>query len=219
MEPQKIYKITNDINAKVYVGQTGKTLTDRFRRHCSESTWKNTKRMPIVFAIKKYGKEHFKIELLEELPIGTPQLIVDSKETEWGYKLNAFSPNGYNLKFGNGRRQWSDEVKKKIGESQRGKYVSDETRRKLSQSHIGNRLSTETKKKLSLLWKGVRPCKLAQQNSVVASSKTYVLIDPTGVHREIHNMAQFCREHGYNKGQMCLLASGKKDSYRGWKRL
>lgn len=174
--------------------------------------------MPIIFAIKKYGKQHFKIELLEELPIGTPQSIVDSKETEWGYKLNAFSPSGYNLKFGNGRRQWSDEVKKKIGDSQRGKYVSAETRSKLSKSHMGNKLSDATKKKLSVRWKGIRPNKLAQQNSIAASSKTYALIDPSGTPKEIHNMAQFCRENGYNKGQMCLLVNGKKDSYRGWKK-
>jgi group I intron endonuclease len=219
METQKIYVIRNDINSKVYVGQTGKSLQERFTRHCAEAIWKNTKRMPIVMAIKKYGKEHFSIHLLEELPLGTEQAIVDSKETEWGYKLNAFCPNGYNLKFGNGRRQWSDEVKKKIGDSQRGKYVSDETRQKLSKSHMGNRLSTAARKKLSLRWKGVRPCKLAQQNSVAASSKTYVLMNPTGNKQTITNMSLFCRENGYNKGQMCLLVNGKKKSYRGWRQL
>jgi group I intron endonuclease len=216
METQKIYKIINDINPKVYVGQTGKSLVERFERHCSEAIWKNTKRMPIVMAIRKYGREHFAIFLLEELPIGTPQNIVDSKETEWGYKLNTFCPNGYNLKFGNGRRQWSEEVKRKIGNSNRGKKRTDETRRRLSETHIGNRLSPATKQKLSVYWKGTQLSPLARANSIIASQKTYVLISPEGMKTTIINMAKFCRENGYNKGQMCQLVRGKKLSYRGW---
>lgn len=217
MEPQKIYKITNDINSKIYVGQTGKSLENRFSRHCSESTWKNTKRMPIVMAIKKYGKEHFQIHLLEELPLGTPQNIVDAKETEWGYKLNTFCPNGYNLKFGNGRRMWSDEVKKRIGDSNRGKYVSEETRKKLSESHKGHKLTDAAKEKLAKYWKGKRPSKLAQENAMKASVKTYKLTSPTGEHITITNMANFCRENGHCKSRMCELVKGKIQSYKGWK--
>lgn len=33
----KIYKIVNDINDKVYVGQTIRTLAQRFQKHCSYS--------------------------------------------------------------------------------------------------------------------------------------------------------------------------------------
>ena len=32
----KIYKITNKINGKVYIGQTIQNLKDRFNRHCSD---------------------------------------------------------------------------------------------------------------------------------------------------------------------------------------
>lgn len=216
MESQKIYKIINDINSKVYVGQTGKPLIERFKRHCAEAKWKNTKRMPIVLAIKKYGKEHFSIFLLEELPIGTPQNIVDSKETEWGYRLNTFCPNGYNLKFGNGRRQWSEEVKRKIGDSNRGKKRTEETKRKLSESHIGNKLSADAKQKLSTYWKGTQLPPLARANALMAVQKTYVLVSPNGVKTTITNMAKFCRENGYDKSQMCNLVRGRKTNYRGW---
>ena len=216
METQKIYKIINDINSKVYVGQTGKSLTERFTRHCAEATWKNTKRMPIVMAIRKYGKEHFTISLLEEIPIGTPQNVVDAKETKWGYRLNTFCPNGYNLKFGNGRRQWSEEVKRKIGDSNRGKKRTNETKRRLSESHIGNKLSPAAKRKLSVYWKGTQLSPLARANALASVQKTYVLISPSGEKTIIINMAKFCRENGYDKGQMCQLVRGKKASYRGW---
>ena len=31
----KIYKITNKLNGKVYIGQTVQSLEERFQRHCS----------------------------------------------------------------------------------------------------------------------------------------------------------------------------------------
>lgn len=214
----KIYKITNDINSKIYVGQTYKTLNERFDRHCSESKWINTKKMPIVHAIKKYGKCHFKIELLENLPITYSQYEVDKKEIEWGIKLNTMSPTGYNLRLGSSHGKWSDEVKKKIGNSHRGKKASDETRNRLSISHKGYVVSDITKKKLSDRWKGISLPPLAKINSLLATQKTYTLIDPAGKHITITNMAKFCRENGYGKARMCELVKGRIKTYLGWRR-
>ncbi len=64
----KIYKITNKVNGKIYVGQTIKTLEERFQKHCWGTTEKDKYHlnMAIKKAIKKYGKENFIIELIEE---------------------------------------------------------------------------------------------------------------------------------------------------------
>ena len=48
-----IYKITNSINGKIYIGQTRQALKERFRQHCKAKTG------AISFSIKKYGKENF----------------------------------------------------------------------------------------------------------------------------------------------------------------
>ena len=64
----KIYVIKNDINDKVYVGQTIQTLKKRFNGHCCYSKSDRSDRMYIKRAIHKYGKEHFSIELIEECP-------------------------------------------------------------------------------------------------------------------------------------------------------
>ncbi len=213
----RIYKIINDLNPKIYVGQTYKSLPDRFSRHCSESTWRNTKRMPIVLAIKKYGKEHFSIHLLEELPDGMDQKAVDLKEVEWGLKMNALSPFGYNLKLGNATGILSEETKRKIGNAHRGKKASEETKRRLSLSHMGYKVKEETKKKLSQLWKGIPLSPLAKMRCIEANSRTHTLISPSGVETQITNMAKFCRENGYDKSNMCELVRGRKSSYRGWK--
>ena len=37
----KIYKITNKVNGKIYVGQTMKTLEERFQKHCCRATEKD----------------------------------------------------------------------------------------------------------------------------------------------------------------------------------
>lgn len=62
-----IYKITNKINGKIYIGQTTWTIHDRWIGHCSDArTGRNNS--AIDKAINKYGKENFIVECLEEVP-------------------------------------------------------------------------------------------------------------------------------------------------------
>jgi group I intron endonuclease len=93
----KIYKIVNDINDKVYVGQTIRTLAQRFQKHCSYSDDINHT-MAIKKAIHKYGKSHFKIILLEELK-DCSQETLNEREIYWIAYYNAYT-QGYNLTKG-----------------------------------------------------------------------------------------------------------------------
>lgn len=62
-----IYKITNLINNKVYIGLTTKSLTYRWSRHLTEGrNLKNQK--PLYRAIRKYGKGNFQIEEIDSAP-------------------------------------------------------------------------------------------------------------------------------------------------------
>lgn len=93
----KIYKITNLINNKVYIGYTTKSLKERFKQHCNRNVC-NIK-MPIVSAIQKYGKENFKIELLEESE--DDKYIHNEREKYWIDILKARDPKiGYNVAAG-----------------------------------------------------------------------------------------------------------------------
>lgn len=145
----RIYKIINDINSKEYVGQTYKSIEERLEKHFKDSCWGKRKYMPILMAIQKYGKEHFRIVLLEELSENLTQEEVDNKEIEWGLKLNTLSPNGYNLKLGNSNGILSEETKKKIGNIHRGKVVSEETRKKIAKSNTGRKRPQFEKDKIS----------------------------------------------------------------------
>ena len=57
-----IYKITNNINGKVYIGQSN-NIQRRFSEHQTKG---ESSRIPIDVAIQKYGKENFSFEVIEE---------------------------------------------------------------------------------------------------------------------------------------------------------
>ena len=74
-----IYKITNKINNKIYIGQVyNKTVQDRFNRHIKEANSKN----PILVdrAIYKYGKDNFIVEQIDE---ATSLKELNQKEKYW----------------------------------------------------------------------------------------------------------------------------------------
>ena len=57
-----IYKITNNINGKIYIGQTTQSLANRWSQHTKEIS----KCFRMKAAIKKYGKESFSIEEIDK---------------------------------------------------------------------------------------------------------------------------------------------------------
>ena len=59
----KVYKITNLLNEKIYVGVTSKSLEERWKNHVKKINSKNPTRLAL--AIKKNGIENFQIELIE----------------------------------------------------------------------------------------------------------------------------------------------------------
>lgn len=58
----RIYKITNLINGKIYIGQTRKTLKERFDKHASA---RGKSSLPLYVDMKNFGVYNFKIELIE----------------------------------------------------------------------------------------------------------------------------------------------------------
>ena len=92
-----IYKITNLINGKMYVGQTTKTIEERFRHHKNDCFRKNKSsyNYPLYNAMRKYGIENFEIEELECCDIS----LLDEREIFWIKFFNTFY-NGYNATLG-----------------------------------------------------------------------------------------------------------------------
>ena len=85
-----VYKVTNLIDGKCYVGKTRRSLEERFKEHSKANSGLGN-------AIRELGIEKFKIEVLEEC---TTPIELDKAEKRWIKKLNCCFPNGYN--FANG---------------------------------------------------------------------------------------------------------------------
>lgn len=90
-----IYKITNKINGKVYIGQTSKTIEERWKRHIIDTKRKDRKNSAIQNAILKYGKENFSIEEIEKCDISE----LNNREIYWIAFYDSFH-NGYNCTLG-----------------------------------------------------------------------------------------------------------------------
>ena len=60
-----IYQITNDINGKVYIGKTEQSIEKRFSEHCQDAYKERNITRPLYSAMRKYGLEHFHIEMLD----------------------------------------------------------------------------------------------------------------------------------------------------------
>lgn len=53
-----IYKITNDINDKIYIGKTNATIQKRWQEHCHDFCKDRNKNRPLYWAMNEYGIEH-----------------------------------------------------------------------------------------------------------------------------------------------------------------
>lgn len=142
-----IYKITNLINGKIYIG---KRQSATFDSHYWGSGTHITR------AIKKYGKENFDREIIEWCQ--SLEEIV-SREMYWIAKLDAQNPDvGYNLSkggLGSAGCTWSEESREKLRQYKGpkspnwGRCPTEEHRQHLSEAHKGKVLSEEHKQKIS----------------------------------------------------------------------
>ena len=107
-----IYKINNSINDKVYIGQTVQKVLYRFKNHLwSSENRKDMKEYPLYRAIRKYGKENFSVEIIEEIADSS----LNEREIYWIKYYNSFVPNGYNCTLGGGGNQkYSESQKQKM---------------------------------------------------------------------------------------------------------
>lgn len=147
----KIYIVTNLINGKKYVGRT---KFDNPNYYGSGEVIKS--------AVKKYGKENFKKQYVDEI-VGYSD--ANKKEVEWILKENSLTPFGYNLvAHGDGgyitMKQKKDisNTLKKVWDDPNSIFNSKEYRENLSRAGKNRVWSDETKKKISdSRWGGDNP--------------------------------------------------------------
>lgn len=90
-----IYKITNNVNRKSYIGQTIQEPIERFYQHCAKKCDAEVLKMAIHKAINKYGKRNFTFEVIEEVSTES----INDRERYWISYYDSYN-NGYNSTLG-----------------------------------------------------------------------------------------------------------------------
>ena len=90
----QIYKITNKINGKIYIGKTTGTTQKRWKEHCYPSHLEDGTHFHR--AILKYGSDNFIVETIED---NIPSDIINDREKYWISFYNSYN-DGYNETLG-----------------------------------------------------------------------------------------------------------------------
>lgn len=205
-----IYKITNNINGKGYVGYTTTSFEERMRKHKNDDIKHNTL---LGRAINKYGWDNFTKEIICES--NNKNELCEILEPYYIKYFNTYKPNGYNMTLGGEklykennpfyRRTHSEEVKQKLSE--------------MASQRIGNKNpfygkhhTQETKEKI----------KLKNSKSVCAYKNNKLVLS----FNSLLEAGEWCKKNNLTKSStpssdICKCCKGKKQSAFGynWKYL
>ena len=148
-----IYGINNLVNHKSYIGSSV-NVQARMRRHLRLLLKNKHDNNHLQRAFNKYGEENFEFKIIEfckqDKLLEREQYFIDvNRVCETGYNISPTAGSLLGLKC-------SDEHKRRISESHKGKICSVETKGKLSNINKGKYPSMETRLKMSQNSVGMR---------------------------------------------------------------
>lgn len=178
-----IYKITNlaKESQNIYIGQSS-NIEKRWQNHLSDL---NLDR-PLYRAIKKYGVENFKFEIIEICLVSE----LDEREIYWINYYDSFF-NGYNLTLGGNGSGYDINKEKIIG------IIKDLETTTLYQKDIASKwgISEEMVQGINTGRYWHRDIKYPIRDRVVAPEKYYCNFE--GCHTEIDRQSKHCPEHAH----------------------
>lgn len=208
-----IYKITNDVNGKVYIGLCTTTVEERFENHKKDRTKNTHEKRPLYSAMNKYGIEHFHVETIEECDMA----ILPEREQYWIAYYNSYH-YGYNATLGGeGKPLYDHEaILTRLQECPYPSVVAEEFHCCVEIVYgIAKRNNIETKNLSNERMKATQKTILAlnkETEDIVAEFESTV------------KAAEWCAENGYctslNSGvrsHIAEVANGKRKSAYGFK--
>lgn len=214
-----IYKITNKVNSKAYIGQS-QDIERRWTKHRRELNNNSHVNKHLQSAYNKYGADSFVWEIEEECE----ESLLDDREIFYIEKYDSFN-NGYNQTIGgSGTRGYklSEETKQKLSEARKGekhpmygKHHSEETRKKISEANKnpseeirkrksearkGKHLSEEHRRKLIESRKGKHHSKETRKKMSEARKG----ITLSGEHRRKLSEAKRGEKHPRSRKVLCI---------------
>lgn len=184
-----IYKLTNNVNQKIYIGFT-KNFKARINKH-KFSTKTNSN---ILYrAIRKYGWDNFKFQIIyQSLYLNYTLRFMENYFIK---EYNSIIPFGYNMTYG--------------GEGSIGYIPNQETRKLMSLAKIG---------KPSLL-KGIKQNEDHLNKLILKRQKSYKLTYPNQEIIYVTNLSKYCKENNLHQGHLSEIAAGmgKRKTSKGIK--
>lgn len=108
-----IYKITNKVNGKIYIGKTEHSDPyKRWKEHLHDYNKRKNEKRPLYSAIKKYGEDAFIFETIEKTD------NAEEREIYWINKLRTYigfkDCNGYNATLGGDGKKYLNLDEKEV---------------------------------------------------------------------------------------------------------
>lgn len=192
MKIMHVYRITNLINGKCYIGVTSRDPNFRWWEH--QNTASSGKGFALHQAIRKYGSEHFSFEVIcctkskEDLGLLEKQLIADNDSL-------CFGGHGYNMTPGG---DWTTSIGRvSVRDLTTGKtFQTDVTdpryiRGELVPANLGNKHSEKVRKIIS------EKAKKNSKGALNSNAKIFRLVSPSGeVFILSGTLQRFCTELG-----------------------
>jgi group I intron endonuclease len=229
-----LYEVTNLVNGKTYIGQhITQDLEDGYLG--SGEALKS--------AIKKYGRDKFKREILLfarnqqalnilEMMAVTPEFCEQkdnynlkeggnsgrpNPETREKMRKKKLGPRNHN--YGKAKTlEW----KAKVGAANRGKIHTEESRLKMSLARIGKRHTEKTKQKIGAASSALLRTKDHKRKIGESNAKHFpdVYNIYTGEEcRENFNLTEFCRKKKIIPSGLLKVIQGNRKQHKGWKLL
>lgn len=184
MKSNEVYKITNKLTNKVYIGITNQGSGARYRHHWYES--RIGEPSPIHRSMAKYSEENFTLEIID---FADTYDELKEKEKYWIKQYNSTDRSvGYNLTEG--------------GDGTFGRFHSEETKEKIRQKALGRKASEDTKKKMSESRKGKCSDKQKEHLSKLqeqCKTKIYQYSKTGEFIAEYDSITEACKENGLNR--------------------
>lgn len=206
-----IYKITNLINGKIYIGK------DKYDNPNYMGSGKLIK-----LAINKYGKNNFRKEIIEKC---NSENELNIREKYWIKKLNSCK-YGYNIAMGGegGDTTTNHPNRKEIIRKRSMKIIGRPS--KLKGRTISEKTKNKIKKNNSKYWKN-KSMHVNAKNGLNKHRKTqnmwykckvYQCISPEGKRYLIANttLEKFCNYFNLQRSKMISVSSGDRIHHKGW---
>lgn len=242
MQGGTIYVIENLETGKMYIGQTTRTVEQRFKEHCKSFSGCHVLRN----AIQKHGQDCFAVETLWEGECSQEEL--NELEIYYIEKHNTIYPYGYNLTYGGEGGKFSDEKRKTLSEACIKKYqerpelrivdknkYTEEVRKQISEACIkkyqerpelkeatgkknkGSKRTPEQIDKMKLAWENRKKqtdYKEKMQNSMEKYFKRVYCFDKQGsIIKTFKSLSEISKEPGFSKGGISS-AINKRSFYK-----